>query len=199
MREEMAEKDDEIECLQGELSESEQRHQGYVTQMEHELSLKQQMMETLERQVREGRERMEMVEYGKNSAFEKQIEHFEQQRQEYNQKIDRLHTENLDKDRQIAQLQHKLERTIDDLERKRQEVDSSRQSLEKDKKQVTDKLESTKKKLSELQDDSMKQKLEFGREQALMKQQIEFQNKKVDELQKQCDDSQRNFDDKISK
>jgi hypothetical protein len=42
------------------------------------------MMETLERQVREGRERIEMLEYGKNSAFEKQIEHFEQQRQEYN-------------------------------------------------------------------------------------------------------------------
>ena len=40
MREEMGEKDDEIECLQGELRESEQRHQGYVTQMEHELSLK---------------------------------------------------------------------------------------------------------------------------------------------------------------
>ncbi len=119
MREEMAEKDEEIECLQGELSESEQRHQNYVTQMEHELSLKQQMMETLERQVRESRERMEMVEYGKNSAFEKQIEHFEQQRQEYNQKIDRLHTENLEKDRQLAQSQHKLERLTDELERKR--------------------------------------------------------------------------------
>lgn len=48
--------------------------------MEHELSLKHQMMETLERQVRESRERIEMLEYGKNSAFEKQIEHFEQQR-----------------------------------------------------------------------------------------------------------------------
>jgi hypothetical protein len=36
--------------------------------------------------------------------------------------------------------------------------------LEKEKRQVTDKLESTKKKLSELQDESMKQKLEFGRE-----------------------------------
>ena len=169
MREEMAEKDEEIECLQGELSESEQRHQSYVTQMEHELSLKQQMMETLERQVRESRERMEMVEYGKNSAFEKQIEHFEQQRQEYNQKIDRLHIENLEKDRQLAQTQHKLERLTDELERKRQDLDSYKQGLEKEKKQVADKLESTKKKLSELQDESMKQKLEFGREQALMK------------------------------
>jgi polyhydroxyalkanoate synthesis regulator phasin len=49
MRDEMQDKDEEIECLQNELRECEQRHQNYVTQMEHELSLKQQMMETLER------------------------------------------------------------------------------------------------------------------------------------------------------
>ncbi len=110
-----------------------------------------------------------MLEYGKNSAFEKQIEHFEQQRQEYNQKIDRLHVENLEKDRHIAQLQHKIERLNDDQERKKQEIESSKQNLEREKKQITDKLENTKKKLTELQDDSMKQKLEFGREQALLK------------------------------
>jgi len=48
--------------------------------MEHELSLKQQMMETMERQVKDSRERIEMLEMSRNSAFEKQIEHFEQQR-----------------------------------------------------------------------------------------------------------------------
>jgi len=36
------------------------------------------MMETLERQVKESRERIDYLEYGKNTAFEKQIEHFEQ-------------------------------------------------------------------------------------------------------------------------
>jgi hypothetical protein len=41
MRDELSEKDEEIECLQNELRESEARHQNYVTQMEHELSLKQ--------------------------------------------------------------------------------------------------------------------------------------------------------------
>ena len=30
-RDELQEKEDEIECLQNELRESEQRHQGYVT------------------------------------------------------------------------------------------------------------------------------------------------------------------------
>jgi hypothetical protein len=49
MRDDIQEKEDEIECLNNELQESEGRHKSYVTQMEHELSLKQQMMETLER------------------------------------------------------------------------------------------------------------------------------------------------------
>lgn len=49
-----------------------------------------------------------------------------------------------------------------------------RESSEREKKAMGDKLEQTKRKLSETQDEAMKQKLELGREQALMKQQIEF-------------------------
>lgn len=40
MREELAEKEEEIECLQNELREWDARHQKYVSQMEHEVSLK---------------------------------------------------------------------------------------------------------------------------------------------------------------
>ena len=78
MREEAIEKEEEIECLQNELREAEQRHQQYVTQVEHELSLKHQMLEALERQVRDARERAEQAEQTRNSAFERQIENFEQ-------------------------------------------------------------------------------------------------------------------------
>lgn len=60
------------------------------------------MIEALERQVRESRERQEQLEQGRNTAFEKQIEHFESQRQEYNAKIDRLQHEGLEKDRTLA-------------------------------------------------------------------------------------------------
>lgn len=77
MREDMQEKEEELECLQAELREHEQRHQSYVAQMEHELSLKQHLLESLERQAKEFRERIEMLEHGKNSAFERQLDHFE--------------------------------------------------------------------------------------------------------------------------
>ena len=78
MREELLEKEDEIECLQNELRDAELRHSSLITQMEHELSLKHQMVESLDRQVRDARERTELLEQGRNSAFERQIEHFEQ-------------------------------------------------------------------------------------------------------------------------
>lgn len=172
MRDDIQEKEEEIECLHSELRESEQRHQNYITQMEHELSLKQQMMETLERQGREQRDRIDMMEQGRNTVFEKQIEHFEQQRQEYNSKIDKLQVENLEKDRALAQLQHKLERLSDEFERKKAEFEVIKQSGDKEKKSNTEKMESIKKKLSDSQDEAMKQKLDFGREQALSKQSV---------------------------
>jgi len=102
--------------------------------MEHELSLKHQLLDTLERQLKESRDRNELLEYGKNSAFEKQIEHFEQQRQEYNQKIDKLQVDNLEKDRLIAQMQHKVERVQEEMERKRAEMEQSRGAMDKEKK-----------------------------------------------------------------
>ena len=172
IREEVSEKEEEIEILGNELRGSEQNHQSYMIQAEHDLSLKQQMIESFERQLHDARDRIESMESGRNSAFEKQIEHFEQQRQEYNTKIDKLQLENLEKDRQLAQLTHRLERMTDELERKKSEFEGTKQQWEKDKKQVVDKCEGLKKKLSEAQDDAMQQKLEFGREQALSKQQV---------------------------
>lgn len=68
---------------------------------------------------------------------------------------------------------------------------------------MQEKIESNKRKVAELQDETMKQKLDYGREQALNKQQvsyhgvhvcktnlqIEFQSKKIEELQKQLDET----------
>ena len=62
----------------------------------------------------------------------------------------------------------------DDLERRKQDLEQQKASAEKERKMLNEKLESTKKKLFDAHDEAMKQKLDFGREQALSKQQIEF-------------------------
>ena len=49
IREETRDKDIEIEVLQGNLRDLEQHQQSYAAQVEHEVSMKQQNIETLER------------------------------------------------------------------------------------------------------------------------------------------------------
>jgi phage-related tail protein len=57
----------------------------------------------------------------------------------------------------------------DDFERKKTELDQLRTQFDRERKTLAEKLETTKKKLSESQDEAMRQKLDFGREQALSK------------------------------
>lgn len=45
-----------------------------------------------------------MLENGKYSVFDRQIEKFEQQRVEFNARIDKMQTENNDKDKHLAEL-----------------------------------------------------------------------------------------------
>jgi len=91
--------------------------------MEHEVSLKQQQCENMERQLSDAKERLLSSEAGKHLTFEKQVEQFEQQRLELNQRIDRLSTENLEKDKQLASATHKLDRTADALLRKTSDLE----------------------------------------------------------------------------
>ena len=118
MREEFTEKDEEMELLRDSFAELEGRHNQQTTQVQHELHMKQQIIDTLEKQNQDSKARIEMMETTRNQAFEKQLEFFEQQRQEYNNKIDKLQGENLEKDRLLAQSTHKHERSCEDQSRK---------------------------------------------------------------------------------
>ena len=81
------------------------------------------------------------MESTRNQAFEKQLEFFEQQRFEYNSKIDKLQVENLEKDRQIAQFQHKAERSVEDYERQIRDLTDNTETLEKERDTLAEKLD----------------------------------------------------------
>ena len=66
--------------------------------------MRQQIIDSLEKQFNDQKARIEMIASTRNQSFEKQLEFFEQQRQDYNTKIDKLQTDNLEKDRLLAQL-----------------------------------------------------------------------------------------------
>ena len=81
------------------------------------------------------------MESTRNQAFEKQLEFFEQQRFEYNSKIDKLQVENLEKDRQIAQFQHKAERSVEDYERQIRDLTDNTETLERERDTLAEKLD----------------------------------------------------------
>jgi len=74
-----------------------------------------------------------------------------------------LQLDNLEKDRQLAQLSHKLERISEDLEKKRQEIDQSKGVSEGEKKQLLEKIEASKKKLQDVQNEYMQKTMDYGR------------------------------------
>ena len=81
-----------------------------------------------------------------------------------NSKIDKLLSEGLDKDKLIAGLEHKAERDLEMHERKHNELSINASHVQRERDQFAEKLESTKIKLTEVQDESMQYRLESGRE-----------------------------------
>ena len=71
IREETREKETIIEELQNRVMELEQHNQNMVAQIDHEVSIKQQNIDTLERQLGALKERLQQVEFSKNSTYEK--------------------------------------------------------------------------------------------------------------------------------
>ena len=95
--------------------------------------MKQQTIESLEKQLNELKDRLKSAESNKSQSFERQVEQFEGQHTELNNKIDRLVQENLDKDKQIASLTHRFDRNADALSRKTSDYDQLREQIDKEK------------------------------------------------------------------
>lgn len=81
-----------------------------------------------------------------------------------NGKIDKLLSEGLEKDKQMASLEHKTERDAEMFERKNNELTINITHITRERDQFSEKYEFNKAKLSEMQDDSMQHRLESGRE-----------------------------------
>ncbi|CDW82778.1 guanylate-binding n-terminal domain containing protein [Stylonychia lemnae] len=183
LRDELQDREEEIECLQTELRESEQIHQGFAQQIEYELGLKQQMIENLDKQLRETKEKIELLENGKYSAFQKQIESFEQQRSEYNSKIERLQKELNEKDKNNALIQNQLDHANEELQKKNNEYEDLKQQYEDYKKQTQEKIDNLKKRISDFQDENLKYKVQIERERAQYRQQVKQKEEEIKSIQ----------------
>ncbi len=117
-------------------------------------------IEGLERQNADIKDRLNKLESTRNNVFDKQLEHFEAQRQELNQRIERLMVDNLAKDKQIATITHQMERAAESLEKRSLELEVQSSQMDREKQILLDRCEQAKMALNDMQDEAMHTKLE---------------------------------------
>lgn len=69
--------------------------------------------------------------------------------------------------------------------------------MQKERDNLTEKLDATKRKYIELQDEAQQNQLVFGRDQALSEQSIEFLQRKIEDIQNQYEEKIKLYEEKI--
>ena len=183
--------------LQEELKENERRYQLYQQQAEHENALLAQRVETLEAYLREKEDRLSKEHSQTAAQLDSQLERFNSERKELFAKIDSLNVTLTAKDRELSIHKSKVESLTEDLEKRRRQLEEYRSELSGERAKLNEKIETLRTKNQELADEHMQRRLEDGREIALYKQRIEFQQKKIDDLQKTCDEQYAKFEERM--
>ena len=127
MRDESTHHEEDMEMLQEELRENEQRSQNYTQQMEHDCALLSQKVETLETYLKEKEERLSKEQTQSASQIELQLEKFNVERKEMFEKIERLNASITAKEREGSILKNKMDHALEESERKRKGIDETRE------------------------------------------------------------------------
>jgi len=184
----------EIEELKDEIIQIEQDSQSYIYNAEYEMNLARQTIMNLETQVREERANAENLEKGKNQETTTKMESIKNEKEELQNKLDgiRYKYEN-----EINSLKLKIETLEKNLLHTEQYLIAERKKFEDNLKDITNKHDLYKSKQQEFIDDLSIKKLELIRETALLKQQIDFLNNKIEEHVKTNEEYKKEYSSTI--
>eukprot|EP01017_Pseudomicrothorax_dubius_P004498 TRINITY_DN1091_c0_g1_i1.p1 TRINITY_DN1091_c0_g1~~TRINITY_DN1091_c0_g1_i1.p1 ORF type:complete len:1158 (-),score=548.27 TRINITY_DN1091_c0_g1_i1:121-3594(-) len=197
LKEEMNTAEEELEALREELREVEANNQTVIQQLEHELALKAQQLDTLEKYARETKESLQTLQSNSNATMEQQLAMFGTERKQLLSKLETLTTEVAKKEKEIFALGQRKEHLEASIAKKETTIEALKRDLAEERSSLTEKLEEAKAKLQRVNDEYLEKKIEYGRDLALSQQQIEFQNRKITELQKSVEDMITRYEEKL--
>jgi len=197
LKDEQQQRTEEVENIQNELAELAARDREIIGQLETEAGLNKQKIKTLEDQLKDQKEQFAKFQTMNSAALESQMNSFTEERKAMIEKIEKLSHEITMKERQITTLENKNESMVQDLERTSKTSEEWKLEKLAEKSALTEKIEALKAKNQQLSDEIMQKKLDSSRESALLKQQAEFLNNKIKELQTQIEDSTKRYEEKL--
>lgn len=143
-REDLQNHEEEVELLNEELKDKERDYQMEVQQLEHELGLKQQNIESLEKYLKETKESLNNLQCNHSSTMEQQLDSFNQERKAFLNKIESLSYDVSKFEKEIFSLKQRNEFLNMNHSKKEQSFDKQLKDLIDEKVALTKQIEEEK-------------------------------------------------------
>ena len=121
----------------------------------------------------------------------------EAERKQLVDNLDKARAELVSKDKELWNINQKYETASSELAKAQEQYNLKLKPLENENAKLGTQLEAIREKYNKLNDEYVDYKIEVGKKLALSQQQNEFLTKRVDELQKQADGSNKKIEDKL--
>lgn len=86
---------------------------------------------------------------------------------------------------------------VEENDKRAKGIKQNQQEIVEEKQKLLEKIENSRAKFQELQDEFMQKKLEDGRELALFQQKHEFQDRKIEDVQKREEEMISKYDERL--
>jgi len=203
----------EYENLQNDFNDLEAKYNTLTVDAEHQISMLNQKLMTAESIIADHKENLINITKEHNNALQQKLSEFNIERKELIKKNDNLNIEILNKNQEITNLNNSINNLNNIIEEKDYELNSQKKEYETAIENLINKFEQYKQKQHEVVNDFNIKKMDYNRELSLLKQQIDYLNKKVqnqalynEEIDKQHDDNinelkielEENFNNKLN-
>jgi len=146
IKEEQSLHEEELDNIKEELHEVEIQNATLTQHYEHELMLRQQTIETLEKYLKEAKENLANIQATTSSSLETHLSNFSNERSQLISKIENLTQEMSKKDREIFSLTQQNERLESSAAKKEASYEKTKAELTAEKNTLSQKLEETREK-----------------------------------------------------
>lgn len=187
----------DYELLQISYDDLKAKYNTLTLDAEHNITLLSNEVLTSEQIISQNKENLIKITKAHNEDIQIKLKQFSIERKELNDKIDTLVSSNVEKDKDITNLKNQIEKQESTIISKNKEIKDIKDEYENTIENIVKKFELYKSKQQEIANDFNIKKMDFIRETSLLKQQIDFLNKKIENQAAFSEENEQQHDENI--
>lgn len=187
--------DAEITNLQQELRELNERYNQEIQHLRHKSDFDSQKIETLENYLNSTKDQIACIQSAQAQSLETHLQAFNNERATLLDKIEKIASELAGKERENANYEFRAEQAYAKASLREKELEDLKEQYNRERGLLLERLEAAKQANHKLADEITQKKSDFKREIALANQHIEFQCKKIADLEKSLQETTLKYSD----